>query len=109
MADEEEMEQVLTIILVSVYLIWMQKRRLQYAVHRYKPSTPYAIFNWSPEDWPTERLRRTCRFTLEEINILVPLLGLDQITWSHRYEVDPRFALCYLCAKLANPSTLFQA
>jgi hypothetical protein len=45
-----------------------------------------------------------CRLTLEEIDILIPLLGIDQIAFRNRITPSARLALCYLCYKLAAPS-----
>jgi nuclease HARBI1 len=44
------------------------------------------------------------RFTPEEIQRLVPLLRIEEISFTNRYNPDPETALCIVCARLSYPS-----
>ncbi len=76
--------------------------------HRYVPPVEYEQFEFDLDQWSPERVRRTMRFTKEEIRLLIGYFDLQSIEYRQRIRPSPEFALCLLLCKLSWPRPLFQ-
>jgi hypothetical protein len=56
--------------------------------------------------WSDKKIQLLCRFTQPELRRLLPLLRLDEISWTGRICPTPATALCLLLARLAYPKRL---
>lgn len=76
--------------------------------HKYVPLVEYEQFEFDLNKWSPERLRRTMRFTKEEIRLLIGYFDLESIEYRGRIRPSPGFALCLLLCKLSWPRPLFE-
>lgn len=76
--------------------------------HLYVSSVKYDQLGFDLDNWTSERLRRTMRFTKNEIRILIGYFDLEEITYRYRIRPRPEFAICLLLCKLSWPRPLFE-
>ena len=91
------------IILISSWAVIASAPR-----HIYVPPVEYDHFEFDLDTWSPERLRRTMRFTKEEIRLLIGYFDLESIEYRQRIRPSPEFALCLLLCRLSWPRPLFQ-
>lgn len=75
---------------------------------RYVPPVEYERFEFDLDRWTPKRVRRTLRFTKEEIRLLIGYFDLDKTEYRGRIRPSPEFALCLLLYKLSCPGPLYE-
>jgi len=76
--------------------------------HPYITPVEYETIDFDLDEWPPERLRRTMRFTKDEIRQLLTYFDLESIVYRERRNPTPEFAICLLLCKLSHPRPLFE-
>ena len=71
--------------------------------HPYVSPVEYDPIDFNLNNWTPEHLRRTMRFTKEEISLLISYLDLESIVYCQRIRPSPEFALCLQL--FPNPKT----
>ena len=76
--------------------------------HIYVAPSEYKTFDFDLDRWPPERLRRSMRFTKQEIRLLLGYFDLESIEYRCRLKPSPEFAICLLLCKLSYPRSFFE-
>ena len=76
--------------------------------HTYVAPVKYDFFQFDLDQWTSERLRRTMRFSKEEIRVLIGYFDLESIEYRERICPSPEFALCLLLCKLSWLRLLYE-
>ena len=80
--------------------------RGRYRCRQYRPPYSYRKRPFSLDRWEEAKVRTLCRFSKAEIRRILPLLRLDDVSWTTRNKPSQETAFCLLLCQLAYPGCL---